>query len=287
MSLETHRKEIYIHYFVKDVNAGDRYNKFMAEKLVDAKVVCVTCETINYNPHFQFVGSIASSSNKNTVILGTGLLLQSRYIKAFKECHIVRGKYTLIYLKAFMKDVSSITLGDPGILLECFIDKENRPEPVYEYGIIPHYVDKARTKELMTPEWDNKVLYIDIQTDDLVGLAKQMLSCKKMVSSSLHGIIFAHSLGIPVTWVRFDGTKLTPDDIKFYDYLSVFGIERDQYKKYCTLIQNSLSLNDFANFPTIDIDATLIANKKQELLSKTISVLRKHNFRIRDEFSNY
>ena len=42
-------------------------------------------------------------------------------------------------------------------------------------------------------------------------------SCKYVFSTSLHGVIVAHSLNIPALWIKYSD-QLAGDNIKFYDY---------------------------------------------------------------------
>jgi pyruvyltransferase len=54
-------------------------------------------------------------------------------------------------------------------------------------------------------------------TNDIESKTIEFLECKKVVSSSLHGIIIAHTYGIPAVWQPFsDG--VFGDDIKYQDY---------------------------------------------------------------------
>lgn len=55
-------------------------------------------------------------------------------------------------------------------------------------------------------------------TNDIELKTNEILSCKKIVSSSLHGLIVAHAYGIPAIWQKFSD-NIFGDDIKYIDYL--------------------------------------------------------------------
>ena len=63
----------------------------------------------------------------------------------------------------------------------------------YKIGIIPHYVDEYKVRRMYGGEFH----IISMVTSDIEKLADDILSCDLIVSSSLHGIIFSHSLGVP------------------------------------------------------------------------------------------
>ncbi|WP_156383835.1 hypothetical protein [Methylobacterium sp. Leaf456] len=49
-----------------------------------------------------------------------------------------------------------------------------------------------------------------------------VLSCRRILSSSLHGLILAHAYGIPATWLKISDRPLG-DDFKFRDYWASIG----------------------------------------------------------------
>jgi len=65
---------------------------------------------------------------------------------------------------------------------------------------------------------------IDILNKDPLEVARQIASCRKIVSSSLHGIIAAHAYGIPAAWVEFSN-QLAGDGIKFADHFASVSSE--------------------------------------------------------------
>ena len=63
----------------------------------------------------------------------------------------------------------------------------------HKIGIIPHYLDEPYVRK----SYGGKYHIISMNTWDIEKLVDDILSCEVILSSSLHGIIFAHSYGIP------------------------------------------------------------------------------------------
>lgn len=115
--------------------------------------------------------------------------------------------------------LDNAVLGDPGLLASYLIDKD-KIEKKYKLGIIPHYVDKAHEaldKQLKNVK-NSKV--IDVQNNPY-SVLQEIAECEVIVSSSLHGLIVADSLGIPNQWCVFSD-KLKGGEFKFRDYYSVY-----------------------------------------------------------------
>ncbi|RGY81624.1 hypothetical protein DXA18_05515 [Dorea sp. AM58-8] len=60
--------------------------------------------------------------------------------------------------------------------------------------------------------------------DDPLQVVKEIAECRYIISSSLHGLIVADSLGIPNMYLVF-GDRLLGDGYKFEDYYSAYGVE--------------------------------------------------------------
>jgi len=111
-------------------------------------------------------------------------------------------------------------IGDPGLLADELVDP---PERVYDLGIVPHIFDKdlAADKRFRNAKWNTSV--IDASADPLTVI-RQIGSCKKIVTSSLHGLIVADAFGIPR---RFEYTKRFDKEggvFKFRDYHQSIGM---------------------------------------------------------------
>jgi hypothetical protein len=85
----------------------------------------------------------------------------------------------------------------------------------YNLGIIPHYVDYE--KVMIQYEGLKDILVINLMTNNVEEVTDAILSCKKIISSSLHGVIVSHAYQIPAVWVEFSN-KIFGDGIKYQDY---------------------------------------------------------------------
>lgn len=144
-------------------------------------------------------------------ILGTGLMYaESRVDLSKAKVHLLRGVDT--HIRSF-GDITSPS-GDLGLLAYLFAPPPGL-QKIHKRGIIPHYVDR----DIVTP--DDDTIIIDIQSGILPVLALAD-RCEAIVSSSLHGLILADSLGIPNKWVRLSD-RVAGGDFKFNDYYSGYG----------------------------------------------------------------
>jgi exopolysaccharide biosynthesis predicted pyruvyltransferase EpsI len=97
----------------------------------------------------------------------------------------------------------------------------------HKVGMIPHNVDY----EFIKKQYPDTFI-IGLGTSDYKKVIHNITSCKKVISSSLHGVICAHAYGIPAAWVN-PNRKLKGDDIKFKDYfesVGIFNYEKSTYE---------------------------------------------------------
>jgi len=82
-------------------------------------------------------------------------------------------------------------LGDPGLLADELVPL---PEKEFDLGVIPHWTDHTLAGDPRFIKYHPMI--IDVRNDPLKVIA-DIGRCKKIVSSSLHGIILADAFGIP------------------------------------------------------------------------------------------
>lgn len=168
------------------------------------------------------VGSIVGSEICDSVIWGSGVqmisgienLLNTRKYRKL-DVRSVRGPLTLqaIWYSKYhdKKAHESVPFGDPAILMPL-IYKNNAIEKKYDVSIILHFsADKNMWK-------NNQLHYIDILTTDYKYFIDEICSSRKVISSSLHGIILAESYGVPAVFLNTGGHYVEGALNKFYDW---------------------------------------------------------------------
>lgn len=121
-----------------------------------------------------------------------------------------------------------------------------------EVGIIPHYVDYDNIVRL----YGNKYNVIDVRNDP-EKVIMEISRCRRIISSSLHGIIISEALGKPSAFVRFSN-KVVGGEFKFMDYYLGSGREEgDVYCNDCTMDQNIEDIRYCEKRPVYDIDSLL------------------------------
>lgn len=196
-------------------NYGDLLGKYLVEKITNKKVVWVKPSAFSLHdlisPIYVTIGSILTHVNKKCVVWGSGIISKAYPIKKAKFL-AVRGPQTRKHLLNQGFDVPEI-YGDPALLLPRHYHPEIKKE--YEIGIVPHYKDFKKVSEWYKK--DESILIIDLMTNHVEETTNEFLKCKKIVSSSLHGVIVAHAYDIPAVWQKFSG-DVFGDDIKYQDY---------------------------------------------------------------------
>ncbi|WGF92749.1 polysaccharide pyruvyl transferase family protein [Aequorivita marisscotiae] len=202
-------------------NYGDLLSKYIVEKVSQKRVKTISHPSTRVNKyllkHYLVIGSIISSANRNSIVWGSGIIKKEDTIRPAKFL-AVRGPKTrkrILETGYFCPEI----YGDPAILLPNFYDP--KIEKTHSIGIIPHYVDYQEVKAQF--EDNTRVKVIDLLTYDVEKTTRDILQCEHIISSSLHGVIVAHSYNIPAIWTKFSN-KLSGDNIKFFDYFESVGI---------------------------------------------------------------
>lgn len=241
--------EIFIQRKDKE-NYGDILGKYLVEKISGTNVTW-------YNPGkrrffgskkvvFATIGSILGHIKKDWFVWGSGIISKSDKV-AEGVFLAVRGPQSRRYLTNLGYSVPEI-YGDPGLLLPDFYNPIETKK-TYKLGIIPHYNDYKKVKELYKGVAEIKV--IDLMTNDIEATTNEILSCEKILSSSLHGIIIPHAYEIPAVWIRFSD-KVFGDGIKYQDYFESVALEPYVpaiYSNPLTLEEAVNILDKFPNLP--------------------------------------
>lgn len=231
------RDPIFVDGFPESKNFGDALNLFLTKYLSGKDVFpsrLLGQTRWRDETSYAVIGSVCQMSRSQSVVWGAGFI--DEYVAAGKFVYptkvvAVRGPLTRKVYHGKGVDCPAC-YGDPALLLPLIHNPEIVPQ--YDFGVVPHYVD-----------WDapwvaehrgrNDVLIINIMiSDDHELFVKQLKSCRRIVTSSLHGLILAHAYGVPVCAVKLS-EGVTGGDFKFNDYLLSVGRQvserRDLYKE--------------------------------------------------------
>ena len=166
------------------------------------------------NANLICVGSIARRANRNTTVLGSGIIRGNEILAAQANWKFVRGPHTRQRILSLGGSCPEI-YGDPALLLPRIYNPI--VEKTIDVGYVPHNVDH----DIIKTQYEN---VIHLATTDYKNVIDQMLKCKKIVSSSLHGIIVAHAYGIPAAWAK-SCNRLKGGRTKFNDYYASVNLQ--------------------------------------------------------------
>jgi pyruvyltransferase len=201
-------------YYSKHSNVGDLLNPYMLPKLTGRPVFQSKSDV---GRHIRAVGSVLGSASARSFIWGSGSIDGLRPRKAINPARIfaLRGERTLALCRDRFALDTAVPLGDPAILMPDLYDPVVKTR--FNFGVVPHFLDFEVAQNLAKNRSDLTVVDVRKNPEEFVRDLKQ---CRRIMSSSLHGLILADAYGIPNLWVKFRKV-LMGDQFKFQDYLSM------------------------------------------------------------------
>lgn len=220
-------KSLYLKYYQQHANAGDQFSFALAQQYFANKII--PCQRVTLTvPNLILVGSYLIAADAHSHICGAGFISAesslSRLQTAPRFIHCVRGPLTAELLEKQGIPCPKV-YADPGILApELF------PRIVvtkHKIGIIPHFLDANLP-------WISSCRIKGIPIIDVLSPLDEFFSvmneCEVILSSSLHGIIFAHAYGIPALWIELS-SNVIGNGFKFYDYYLSVSIKQDKVNR--------------------------------------------------------
>ena len=210
---------IYLKQFSETTNVGDRVGSQIVGAISGRRIRIVGEAPLEF-PNLIGIGSIVHWSDKHSILWGCGLIGRDVDFSPPAEVLAVRGRLTRDRLVARGIKCSD-ALGDAGLLLPEFIAPS---QPVHAVGLVPHYVDRESEFVRICRKQEIPIVDVQASPETYVG---QLTSCGNLISSSLHGVVFAHAYGRKAAWVRISD-DVHGEGFKFFDYYSSLGVaERD------------------------------------------------------------
>ena len=226
-----------IYYWNVKKNFGDELSGLLIKKFTKLSSEWSVPEEAD----LVMVGSILEhlSSDYSGIIAGCGKLHEKTKV-SFPNAKILalRGPLTARGVKG------NFVLADPGLLADELVSLEDRE---YDLGIVPHWTDKDLEHNKIFKKYNPLIIR---PNQDPLEVIRQIGKCKKIVSSSLHGIILADAFGIPRRIEIAPRMQTHPHQegnlFKFKDYLSSinmpfeFGVTREVDRNTITEKQHEL-----------------------------------------------
>lgn len=196
-------------------NVGDRASPYIVQYLTHCTVLPALSSSKN---KLLGCGSILHNLQDGDRVWGTGAINPSTtHIRTKKiRVYSVRGPLTRKILTDIGIDCPEI-YGDPALLLPIIFTQETVKKE-WEIGIIPHYVDfRSVTSN------DPRIKVLDVRKP-LKKFLGDLWKCERVLSSSLHGVVFAEAYGIPAERIKVSN-GVVGGEFKFNDYYLGTGRE--------------------------------------------------------------
>ena len=195
-------------------NLGDYLGWVISEWMLQKKGLSLSTP-IKGKKFFHSVGSNVFGGYQNSTIWGSGAICEPKsrwkYLGYYPfrklDIRAVRGPLTREVLLKF-RHKCPMVYGDPAILMPLIYQPQIEKQD--KICFIPQfYSEKELRKKYPNHE------FISMNTNDYKSVIDAIVSSKKVVTSSLHGIILAEAYGVPASFFRSLDKKL---DFKYLDY---------------------------------------------------------------------
>ncbi|PCC17494.1 hypothetical protein CIK79_03830 [Brevibacterium aurantiacum] len=188
---------------------GDLISPWLVEKMTDMPTVFADRDSA----HYVTVGSIVGRASNKSVIWGTGSFgtETKKRLAPDAKYHAVRGPLTRQILANSGISAPQI-YGDPALLMPLYYHPE---VPItHEIGVVVRWSEK----EWKSVKVDPRIKIINLKTPNVEETVNDFLSCRRIISSSLHGLIIADAYGIPNAWRQSETGK--GGIFKYFDYFA-------------------------------------------------------------------
>lgn len=203
-TVKAKKNQVNINYWSETKNLGDAICPMIVS--FGAKQLGVDIsKRVNGTKHLYAVGSVITAGSQDCTIWGSGILNLEKLPRVRKrklDIRAVRGPLTRLALLEYGYKVPEV-YGDPGILMPMIYNPETQKQ--YPVSVITHMDENITT--------GTDINRIQIQTEDYEAFVRQIKASERIISSSLHGIIFAEAYGVPAILLRPKN-----DLFKYYDY---------------------------------------------------------------------
>ena len=203
-AMRAKKNTVNINYWSETKNLGDSICPVIVSYAAKQFGVDIS-QKINETKHLYAIGSVITAGCQDCTIWGSGILNLEKLPRVRKrklDIRAVRGPLTRLALLEYGYEVPEV-YGDPGILMPMIYNPEIQKQ--YPVSVITHMDENIATEA--------DVHKIQIKTENFEAFVRQIKASERIISSSLHGIIFAEAYGVPAILLR-----PKRDIFKYYDY---------------------------------------------------------------------
>lgn len=214
-----------IEWWNQETNVGD-YLATVVYKWMLAQHEIKPNTHIKQTKHLLAIGSILSMGKFDATVWGSGIHVEGSVTAIFRQsCYrkydirAVRGPVTQFILNAAGYKCPSV-FGDPAILMPLIYAPKNVKKK-YNISLIKHLSDAE-------PLAVDGMHFINVKTENYKEFINEIVQSKKIISSSLHGIILAEAYGIPAVFLN---EEMDNEILKFFDWYLSTGRSNIQIAK--------------------------------------------------------
>lgn len=219
-------ESVHLKFYQKNSNVGDRISLAVAQRYFSPNVIPCNERPLTI-PNLILVGSFLHYADACSYVCGAGFIsTEPKYLLRAvpKSVNCVRGPLTGHLLEK--QGIKHPRLyGDPGILAPLIYPQ--RSTSSNKIGVIPHYVDAGASWISLCRKMGLHVIDVFAPLQNFFAEINQ---CRVILSSSLHGIIFAHAYDKPALWIELSD-KVIGNGFKFYDYYLSVGIRPENVRR--------------------------------------------------------
>lgn len=182
-------------------NFGDELGPVILERLGHGFERVAAIEEADLLACGSLLENAAVNAKPGAIVWGSGLMYGETTDVSHLDVRAVRGRMT-----ARSCDLTDVVTADPGALVPELWPK---PSTRRDVGVVRHYVDQTDYP------WADATIDATAPVDEVVEFIG---SCRRVASSSLHGLIVAHAWHLPT--LRLPHPGVAGGDFKWADWLS-------------------------------------------------------------------
>jgi len=234
---------------VEHNNFGDDLNAFFLKNIIQERTYLpfFLCFPTKYRIKYidnrgtvYAIGSVLRQVTDSTCIVWGAGLNDGRLPTCQPDIRAVRGPLTRKLLIENGIECPQV-YGDPALLLPRYY----HPNVVkkFKLGVVIHYYDAENTLLKRFEKWEGVKLIYLFGYKKWTDVIDEILSCERIASSSLHGLVVSEAYKIPKCWVEFQGplNGIEKNRFKFFDFYASIGVENIMPVK----MENFENIQDF------------------------------------------